>query len=201
MTQTPAIVILSAHNLDTLLAQFARYSGEYAVIPTGTAAAAGSLIRTMVEDGIPIALLVVDHPLPNEDTKRAIAQLRSVVPTARRAVVSHVNHFRESIEKLSNALSTGAIDTFLLLPRGKRDEEFHVAIGELLNDWNATVSKPVVESVRVITPVNDALTEQVLEYLNRIGAPTGVHTPDSEIGQEVLANFDGPADEYPIVAS
>ena len=38
------------------------------------------------------------------------------------------------------------------MPRGVRDEEFHTAIVEMLNDWNATVATPEVETVRIIAP-------------------------------------------------
>ena len=200
MTFTPAIVVLSGSHLDTLLSQFARYSGEYAVIPTSTPLAAKKLIATMVEDGIPIALLVVDHPVAGAETEHVLAKLRYLVPTARRVAVSHWDHFQTGVAEMRTPVATGAIDAFMLMPRGKRDEEFHVAIGELLNDWNASVGTPEVESTQIITPERDAVTRELLDYLDRVGVPTGVHAPDSETGQEVLARYDGPH-EWPVVAT
>ncbi|OLT17862.1 thioredoxin reductase [Serinicoccus sp. CUA-874] len=202
MTHTPSIVVLSESHLDTLLSQFARYSGEYAVIPTSTPLAAKQLLGTMVADGIPVALLVVDHPVSGVETEHVLAKLRLLVPTARRMAVSHWDHFRQGAVEMRTPVANGAIDAFMLLPRGKRDEEFHVAVGELLNDWNATVATPEVESTQIITPERDALTNQLLEYLTRVGAPTGVHAPDSEVGQQVLARMEAdgtPA--WPVVAT
>ncbi|WP_237739959.1 hypothetical protein [Serinicoccus marinus] len=173
MTHTPAIVVLSESHLDTLLSQFARYSGEYAVIPTSTPLAAKQLLGTMVADGIPVALLVVDHPVSGVETEHVLAKLRLLVPTARRMAVSHWDHFRQGAVEMRTPVATGAIDAFMLLPRGKRDEEFHVAVGELLNDWNATVATPEVESTQIITPERDALTNQLLEYLTGSGHRPG----------------------------
>ncbi|WP_151523811.1 FAD-dependent oxidoreductase [Serinicoccus kebangsaanensis] len=201
MTHTPAIVVLSGSHLDTLLTQFARYSGEYAVIPTSTPLAAKQLIGTMVADGIPIALLVVDHPVQGVETEQVLAKLRHLVPTARRLAVSHWDHFRQGAVEMRTPVATGAIDAFMLMPRGKRDEEFHVAVGELLNDWNATVATPEVESIQIINPEKDALTRELLDYLGRVGAPTGVHTPESEAGQQALARLDEASPQWPVVAT
>ena len=200
MSHTPAVVVLSGTHLDTLLSQFARYSGEYAVIPTSTPLAAKQLIATMVADGIPIALLVVDHPVAGVATEDVLAALRHLVPTARRVAVCHWDHFRQGSAEMRTPTATGALDAFLLMPRGKRDEEFHVAIGELLNDWNATVATPEVESVQIVAPQQDALTRALVDYLGRVGAPTGVHTPDSEVGRSVLARLEGPPG-WPVVAT
>ena len=82
----------------------------------------------------------------------AIAKIRQAVPTARRVVVAHWENFRRDAEALRAGQATGKYDAFLLMPRGVRDEEFHTAIIDLLNDWAATVAVPEVVSVRIVTP-------------------------------------------------
>ena len=73
------------------------------------------------------------------------------------------------------------------MPRGVRDEEFHTAIIDLLNDWAATVAVPEVVTVRIVTPEHDVLTLQLRDYLERVGLPCGVFHPDSEEGRDVLS--------------
>ena len=87
------------------------------------------------------------------------------------------------------------------MPQGPRDEEFHGAVGEMLNEWNATVATPVVENVRIITPEKDALTRELLDYLGRVGMPAGVHHPDSEVGREVMAQCPEDEGRWPVVSS
>lgn len=61
----------------------------------------------------------------------------------------------------------GNFDAFLLMPRGTRDEEFHTAVFELLSEWGATVPVPLVDSVQLVS------------------------TPESEVGREIVALYDG----------
>ena len=91
------------------------------------------------------------------------------MPTARRLIVSHISRFRDDNQTFRHAVAAGKVDALLLMPQGPRDEEFHGAVGEMLNEWNATVATPVVENVRIITPEKDALTRELLDYLGRVG--------------------------------
>ena len=129
----------------------------------------------------------------------AIAKIRQAVPTARRVVVAHWENFRRDAEALRAGQATGKYDAFLLMPRGVRDEEFHTAIIDLLNDWAATVAVPEVVSVRIVTPEHDVLTLQLRDYLERVGLPCGVFHPDSDEGRDVLSRHAGEPDAWPVV--
>ena len=129
----------------------------------------------------------------------AIAKIRQAVPTARRVVVAHYENFRRDAEALRAGQATGKYDAFLLMPRGVRDEEFHSAIIDLLNDWAATVAVPEVVSVRIVTPEHDVLTLQLRDYLERVGLPCGVFHPDSDDGRDVLSRHVGEPDRWPVV--
>ena len=115
--------------------------------------------------------------------------------------MSHVSRFRTDNADFRHAVAAGKVDALLLMPQGPRDEEFHGAVGEMLNEWNATVAAPVVENVRIITPEKDALTRELLDYLARVGLPAGVHHPDSEVGREVMARCPEDEGRWPVVSS
>ena len=68
---------------------------------------------------------------------RAMYDWRAEVPSAKRVIAAHVDHFRERSEELRHGLSSGKYDAYLLMPRGVRDEEFHTALTELLSDWGS----------------------------------------------------------------
>ncbi len=95
-------------------------------------------------------------------------------------------------------LAKGKYDAFLLMPRGVRDEEFHTAVCELLSDWGSTVAAPEVETVRVVSDRADVLTNSIRDFLDRMGMPNGVHAPDSDVGREIIALYDGEP-TYPLV--
>ena len=77
---------------------------------------------------------------------------RQVVPTAKRLVVAPWERFLEDAERLRAGLGKGKYDAYLLMPRGKRDEEFHTAVCELLSDWGSTVAQPEVATVKLVAP-------------------------------------------------
>ncbi len=104
----------------------------------------------------------------------------------------HWSHFLEDSSALRPGLAAGKYDASLLLPRGVRDEEFHTAVCELPSDWGSTVADPEVEAVRVVGDPDDTLTLALRDLLVRMGMPHRVHPPDSDIGQEITAAYDGP---------
>ncbi len=197
----PAIVLISEHHADTLTTQFARYAHEYDVRTCRSAAEAHACMLDLREAGSQVALFVAESVLPDATVYEAVAKMRKVVPTARRVVVAHWERFRTDAAGLRPGMATGKYDAYLLLPRGIRDEEFHSAIVDLLNDWGATVATPEVASVRIVSPTSDALTLAIRDYLDRIGAPHRVYDPDSDTGRDVLSRFDGVPDRWPVVES
>ncbi len=195
----PAILLISEKHLDVLEQQFSRYAREYDVHGARSAHEAYLTVRDIVTSGGQIALFVSESTLPDAPLYEAIAKMRKVVPTARRMVVAHWERFREDAETLRHGLAFGKFDSYNLMPRGIRDEEFHAAVGELLNDWNATVATPLVETVRLVAPSRTGLTLQVRDFLDRIGMPTGCYEPDSEVGREILSRYDGPEGQWPVI--
>ena len=129
---------------------------------------------------------------------QAFHEWRSVVPTAKRIVAAHVDHFRERADELRHGLATGKYDAYLLMPRGVRDEEFHTAVTELLSDWGSTA--PVVPTVHIVSPRLDPLTVAIRDFAYQMGMPAQVVSPESETGREVLARH-GDDSRLPVVSA
>ena len=173
MTQTapalPQIVLCAPEHADVLEEQFSRYQREYDVRTARSAEATADLLSRARADGTPVALVVTESRLPDSATYPALAAWRSILPTARRIVAAHWNHFMADAETLRPGLATGKYDAYLLMPRGVRDEEFHTAITELLSDWGSTVAVPEVAAAEIISPQGDRLVIQVRDFLDRMG--------------------------------
>ncbi len=197
----PAIVIASARHGDVLAEAFARYEREYDVRHVADEAEVRAMAEELVGSDHQVALFVIDTDQPADHLFALVAGARRSVPSARRLVVSHVSRFLGDSQALRRSVAAGKVDALLLMPQGPRDEEFHGAVGELINEWNATVATPVVENVRIITPEKDALTRELLDYLGRVGLPAGVHHPDSEVGREIMAQCPDDVGRWPVVSS
>jgi thioredoxin reductase (NADPH) len=185
----PAIILVSEHHADVLLEEFhSRYARDYDLRAATSCTEAESIAREIVDGGGQIALFVTDSRLPDvELIFEAIHRWRVVVPTARRVIAAHWDHFVDDGPGLRIGMAKGKYDAYLLMPRGKRDEEFHNAITDLLSDWGSTVPDPEVVSAKIISPSHDALTLAIRDFLDRMGMQNRVWHPDDPEIQDYLA--------------
>ena len=179
----PAIVLVSADHIDTLHDSFHRYAREYDVRTARSCDEALRAAEQVRAGGGTVALFVSDSRLPDDHLLAAFTKWRTVAPNARRLVAAHWEHFIEDAPALRPGMAKGKYDAYLLMPRGIRDEEFHNAVTDLLSDWGSTVADPEVVSVAIVSPVHDALTLGIRDYLDRMGMPSRVYDPESEGGR------------------
>jgi thioredoxin reductase (NADPH) len=195
--RNPLIVLCAPEHADVLESQFSRYSADYDLRTTHSAAETNQLLGSLSHDEH-VALLVAETELPDGNVLHAFHGWRKKVPTARRIIAAHVDHFRQRADELRHGLATGKYDAYLLMPRGVRDEEFHTAVTELLSDWGS--SAPVVPTVHIVSAGLDPLTVALRDFAYQMGMPAEVVTPDSPTGREVLARHGGDG-ELPVVSA
>ena len=187
----PAIIVVSEHHADLLLGEFrSRYQRDYDLRPATTAAQAEDLAREIGGAGGQVAMFVTDSRLPDVDhIFAAIHRWRVVVPTARRVIAAHWDHFLEDGPGLRIGMAKGKYDAYLLMPRGRRDEEFHHAITDLLSDWTSTVPQPEVVTAKIISPARDSLTMAIRDFLDRMGMQNRVWHPEAPELQDYLSGI------------
>ena len=160
----PLIVLVAPEHGDVLRSEFERYRRDYDIRVTGSSADAEALLSTARDEGASVALLVSESWLPDSEVPPALHRWRGLVPTARRIVTAHWDHFVADAEALRPGLASGKYDAFLLMPRGARDEEFHTAVTELLSDWGSTVALPEVVAAEIVTPRADSLSLGIRDF-------------------------------------
>ncbi len=187
----PAIILVSDEHGERLRDEFWRYSREYDLRVARSSAEALAVAAEVLESGARVAMFVSDCVLPDEDLLVALQRWRAAVPTSRRAVVPPIERFLEHGRELRPEMSKGTFDSYLVMPRGVRDEEFHNAITDLLADWNSTVAAPEVIVARIIAAETDALVQDLQDFLDRMGMSYEVCSPDSEAGRSAMAMLPG----------
>jgi thioredoxin reductase (NADPH) len=203
----PAIVLVVAPaHIPTVESEFSRYARDYDVRCAGSASTARELVHQLVAGDVPVALIGVGWAVPGVDAGLDLMdELHDLVPTARRVCLTSRGDYGLNLPELRQALAQGRIDTYLLIPTGARDEEFHTAITEYLSDWGWTASTPEVEGVQIIDDTGTAEVSRIRDFLDRMGIPHRVYTPLSEVGRSVLADMaerDGNlAPAMPVVAA
>jgi thioredoxin reductase (NADPH) len=196
----PAIILVAPEHGAALRDEFGRYVRDYDIRTTTSVAEAEQVAGSIVAAGGQVAMFVTESRLPDGQVFEAFARWRTVVATARRLVTVHWSHFLEDSVALRPGLAKGKYDASLLMPRGVRDEEFHTAVCELLSDWGSTVATPEVDTVRIISPGQDALAEGIRDFLDRMGMPNRTYTPDSEEGRAAISRSGGDP-TFPLVES
>ncbi|WP_457252414.1 FAD-dependent oxidoreductase [Pedococcus sp. P5_B7] len=203
----PAIVlVVAAEHIPVVDSEFARYARDYDVLCADDADGGRELVRQALADGQPVALLGVGWTLPGVEVGLDLLdELHTLLPAARRICLTTRGDYNLSLAKLREALGRGRIDTYLLIPQGPRDEEFHTAVTEYLSDWGWTASTPEVEGVQIIEGGSRAEVARIRDFLDRMGLPHRVYSPDSEVARRVLSELpsvqSGASPAFPVVAS
>ena len=168
--RTPVILVVATPERSARIeAEFAnRYARDYDLRVVEGAPAAVDLLPTLVAQGSQVALLAVDNEVEG-GALDLMDDLRALTPTSRRIVLIDVGAFRTAIESLRPALAQGRLDTYLLIPQGPRDEEFHTAIAEYLSDWGWSSAPPEVVSVRIVDDGSQPAVTGIRDFLDRMG--------------------------------
>jgi thioredoxin reductase (NADPH) len=185
----PAIILVSEHHADVLFEEFqSRYARDYDLRTAHSAAEAEAIAQEIRDADGQVALFVTDSRLPDTDhIFEAIHRWRQVIPTARRVITAHWDYFVDDGPPLRIGMAKGKYDAYLLMPRGRRDEEFHNAITDLLSDWGSTVPQPEVVSAKILSPRHDALTMAIRDFLDRMGMQNKVWDPADPAIQDYIS--------------
>jgi thioredoxin reductase (NADPH) len=184
MAERPVILVVD-HEPDALAAMLdalaRRFGGDYRVIPHLSAQAAlDALARLKEEDG-EIALVIADQRMPEMAGREFLGRVRSIAPTAKRALlVGWGDH--DASPTILQACALGELDNYLYKPWAPAEVHLYPLISEFLAEWTRD-HRPGMELIRVVGDERSPRSNEIRELLNRNGIPFGFHRAGS-----VLAN-------------
>lgn len=180
MAERPAIVIVDdepdalAAMLDALAR---RFGGDYRVIPYLSAQAALAGIAKIKGDNEEIALVITDQRMPEITGRDFLAKVRSIVPTAKRALlVNWGDH--EASPTILQACALGELDNYLYKPWAPAEVHLYPLISEFLAEWTR-LHRPGMELIRIVGEGQAPRSIEIRELLNRNGIPFGFHQAGS----------------------
>lgn len=201
MNGHPAIVLVAGDQRDAVEAEFrSRYDRDYEIHVVDDVTTAHSTVEALAATEAGIALVAAQLELVDGSGIDALRSLHDVAPTAVRILLIGIGDYRSRLDELREALARRDFDTFLGIPRGERDEEFHVAVTELLSEWGASVAAPVVAAVTIVTDTESRQVAELRDVCARMGLQSETHSPDSAVGQQIRA-LAGDDERYPMVRS
>jgi thioredoxin reductase (NADPH) len=165
-----------------------RYGADYSVRVARSAAAALTDLEALREDGAPVALVLADQWLRGTTGAELLAQVKALHPAAKRGLLIEWGGWgdAETAAAIFEAMALGWIDYYVLKPERSPDELFHRTIAELLFEW-ARAETSVQGEIELVADPGDSRSHRLRDLLGRNGVPYSCHTPDSEVGRDLLA--------------
>jgi thioredoxin reductase (NADPH) len=176
MAERPAIVVVDdePNALAALLeALTRRFAGDYRVLPYLSARAALAAITKIKEEKEEIALIIADQRMPEMTGREFLGQARSVVPTAKRALIVDWGD-REASPSILQACALGELDNYLYKPWTPAEVHLFPMINEFLAEWTR-IHRPGMELIHIVGDDQAPRSNEVRELLNRNGIPYGFH--------------------------
>jgi thioredoxin reductase (NADPH) len=176
MAERPVIVVVDDEP-DALAAMLGalsrRFGGDYRVIAHLSARAAFEAITKIKEEKEDIALVIADQRMPGMTGREFLGQVRSVVPTAKRAlIVDWGDH--EVSPTILQACALGELDNYLYKPWAPAEVHLYPLINEFLAEWTR-VHRPGMELIHIVGDEQATRSNEIRELLNRNGIPYGFH--------------------------
>jgi thioredoxin reductase (NADPH) len=150
-----------------------RFGGDYRVIPHLSARAALGAIAKIKEEKEEIALVVADQRMPEMTGREFLGQVRSSVPTAKRALIVDWGDHEVSPTVLQ-ACALGELDNYLYKPWTPAEVHLYPLINEFLAEWTR-VHRPGMELIHIVGDEQAPRSNEIRELLNRNGIPYGFH--------------------------
>jgi thioredoxin reductase (NADPH) len=200
MTERPAIVIVDdqpdalAAMLDALTR---RFSTDYHVIPYLSPNAALESIGKIKEENEDVALVIADQRMPEMTGRDFLKRARSIVPTAKRALLVDWGD-REASPTILQGCALGELDNYLYKPWTPAEIHLYPLISEFLAEWTHA-HRPGLELIRIVGDEQSTRSNDIRELLNRNGIPFGFHQAGSVAAKRLMQERDIERTTLPIV--
>src|ERR1700728_3932270 len=125
-----------------------RYGSDYQVSGAGSADDALRLLAALRDGGRSVAVVLAGHQIARTPGIELLGRVSEFHRTAKRVLLVGWEDQATS-EPIVQAIALGRIDAYVAKPATVRDERFHRAVTELLEEW-ARSNLPGFQAVRVL---------------------------------------------------
>jgi thioredoxin reductase (NADPH) len=145
------------------------------------------LLETAHTGGQQVALVLVDHMLPERERAQVLTQARTLHPDAARVLLIEWGAWahRSAASAILTSMAVGDIEYYVLKPWIERDELFHRTVAEFVQEW----SRRDVTNLREVVVIGDRQSPRahaVRHLLSRNGIPHAFRQRGSELANAAL---------------
>jgi len=174
-----------------------RFGGDYRVEPHLSAHSALDAVSRLKADDEEIALVIADQWMPEMNGNAFLGQVRSIEPTAKRALlVSWGDH--EASPVILQACALGQLDNYLYKPWAPAEVHLYPYVSEFLAEWTR-LHRPGMELIHIVGDELSMRANEIRELLDRNGIPYGFHPTGTPLAQQLVDKHDAGQHELPLV--
>ena len=155
------------------------------------------ILERLKHDGRQVALILAAAFLPGMDGTDFLARAHHLFPTAKRGLLIDWGDTSTS-DPVRRAMALGHIDFFVQKPLGSREENFHRAISELLEEW-AYSQGLGVEAIRIVGERWSQRSQEMRSLLERYGVPFTFVLAGAPEGRRLLAEVGVSGQRLPVL--
>jgi thioredoxin reductase (NADPH) len=175
-----------------------RYSEKYRILAAESGQAALGILRRLQQRNEAVALLLVDHRMPQMNGIETLLEAIKIYPDAKRVLLTAYADTEAAIK----AINEVQLNHYLLKPWHPPEEHLYPVLDDLLEDWYAGY-RPPFEGVRVLGTRWSPKSYELRDFLARHQVPYQWLDADSadrlpEI-RRLMESFDGHTPQLPVV--
>ncbi len=144
----------------------AKYGTQYRIVRADSGASALDLLRRFAKQNDPVALLLVDHRMPQMNGIETLAAAMKIFPSAKRVLLTAYADTEAAIR----AINEVQLNHYLLKPWDPPDQHLYPVLDDLLEEWTAHY-RPPFEGVRVFGTRWSQKSYEVRDFLARNQIP------------------------------
>ena len=174
-----------------------RYGGDYEVVVCADYAHARAVLEGLRRWRRQVALVLACYGPDDREGLDFLRRAYSLHPSAKRAICAVWGDFASTPDVFA-AIGQGHAELVLLRPERRRDEEFHGAIVDALDDWHLAQGIGF-EAVRIIGEQRDERTHSLRDSFGRNHIPVGFHQIGTASAARLLAGLGLTDPQLPVV--
>lgn len=168
-----------------------RYREDYDIQSAGSTTLALQRLKDLRDGGRDLAIILVDRQLADGTGIDLLSKAQAFHAGAMRALlVSRSDSYGGDpalADEYARAAALGEVHRIVVRPGVKTDEQFHIAIQELLYEW-ARRNRPRLEVIRIVGDRWSEASHVFRDHLERGSIPYGFYEPESAEGRALLGH-------------
>jgi thioredoxin reductase (NADPH) len=174
-----------------------RYEPDYQILSAGSADDPVRVLAGLRDNRRRVCVVLAGQSVSQLTGTGLLARVREFHGAARRLLLTD-REFGPPQEAILQAIAFGHIDAYTHKPAMVPDEEFHLAVTELLAQWaRSNLRGP--EVMRVVAEEWSARSHEIRDLLTRNVVPFGFYPADAEPGQALLDRAGVTAATLPVI--